>query len=479
MSFRSLAESSRVMTSMKPERVIANCLSGNKSNQYMVVYYFYSPESNTRLSDEDFREIFFHLTDAHCDEVDDDPDPIHLISQLSQTESTTMNAGRVVSILKSVLECNDNEDRAKLMVPLFTRLCSRDMHPLLMRMSVRAGIVRRRHIIAALAWANGELFYQIKRASYLVGLERTCFVLSQGSDLHPLIEPKCGIGLVIPSPTYVDSPSEVKFTDCYMEYPEGEWMTLHVAEGFSKLFDSSGSEVEMDDTYELYSGFPIGIYLVEYASHRGRQLVVCDLLSTAEMTYQQRRLQLQKTLPKWALKNTIKLKDPTDASQHLSKDRAVILWNAGGVHTYENTHYEMIVLSGKAKRNPIFRVVSGKWVQSIHGSQAPLLGKWRIGARDGNTYYPVGLIEATPEVAKRLKSMIPNHSKLLNDEFTIESPVFVEVEVNASGWGDYGPYVHGRVVSVMAEAGIKDCIGVEEIEMITGMDGNDGEEQTG
>ena len=142
MSFRSLAESSRVMTSMKPERIIANCLSGNKSNQYMVVYYFYSPESNTRLSDEDFREIFFHLTDAHCDEVDDDPDPIHLISQLSQTDSTTMNAGRVVSILKSVLECNDNEDRAKLMVPLFTRLCSRDIHPLLMRMSVRAGIVR-------------------------------------------------------------------------------------------------------------------------------------------------------------------------------------------------------------------------------------------------------------------------------------------------------------------------------------------------
>ena len=75
--------------------------------------------------------------------------------------------------------------------------------------------------------------------------------------------------------------------------------------------------------------------------------------------------------------------------------------------------------------------------------------------------------------------MIPNHSKLLNDEFTIESPVFVEVEVNASGWGDYGPYVHGRVVSVVAEAGIKDCIGVEEIEMITGMDGNDGEEQAG
>ena len=93
------------------------------------------------------------------------------------------------------------------------------------------------------------------------------------------------------------------------------------------------------------------------------------------------------------------------------------------------------------------------------------------------TYYPVGLIEATPEAVKRLKSMIPNHSKLLNDEFTIESPVFVEVEVNASGWGDYGPYVHGRVVSVVAEAGIKDCIGVEEIEMITGMDGNDGEEQ--
>jgi hypothetical protein len=466
------------MGSMKPERLIASCLNANKSNQYAIVYYFYSPSSDVRLSDEDFREIFFHLTDAHADEVDDDPDPIHLLSQLSEAESTTMNAGRAISILKTVLTSDDNELRAEYMRPLFQRIDARDLHSLIMRMSVRTGVARRRHIIAALAWVNGELYYQIKRASYLVGMERTCFVLSQGDDLYPLIQPKTGIGIIIPSPTYVGSPDEVKFTGCYMEHPEGEWMTLHVMEDSIKLFDSSGSEVDMEGGYEIYLTFPEGIYLVEYASHRGRQLLVCDILNDKNLTYANRRKALEERLPKWALKKVKKLSDPTDASKHITKDKAVILWNADGVNTYENTHYEMVVMSAKVKKKPMFRIISGKWVESIHGSHAPLVGKWRVAARDGNSYYPVGLIEAEPDVAKKLKQMNPSSTKLLNDEFTLTTPVFVEAEVNAAGWGDYGPYIHGRIISIVHFAGKKDCVGIEEIEMLCGMDedGTDGQQ---
>ena len=479
LPFRSLAESSRVMHSIKPERIITNCLNACKSNQYPIVYYFYPPESDTRLSDEDFREIFYFLTDAHIEEVDDDPDPIHLLSKLSEVMDTTMNAGRALSILKSVLDSSiDNEQRAVLMRPLFGRINSRDLHPLIMRMSVRGGVVRRRNIIAALAWTNGKLFYQIKRASYLVGLERTCSVLSTGGELWPLIQPKKGIGMVIPSPSYRDSPNEIKFSKCYMEYPEGEWMSLHIMKDRVMLFDSSGKE--KDIVVFDYQDFPEGIYLVEYASGRDVEMMVCDILfdGSADFSYEQRREVMENTLPKWAIKKVKRLNDPTDAAQHISEDRAVILWNAEGIHTFENTHYEMVILSAKKKKQPIFKIVSGRWVESIHGSQSSLVGKWRIAARDGDTYYPVGLIESEPHVAKRLKSFVDGGAQWrLNDEFKFDRPVFVEVEVNAGGWGDYGPYIHGRIVGLASEAGRKDCIGIEEIDLICGMGGNEEERE--
>ena len=246
-------------------------------------------------------------------------------------------------------------------------------------------------------------------------------------------------------------------------------MSLHVLkDGGCMLFDSSGKEISMEKhTIDIYSEFPEAIYLVEYASGREMEIMVSDIIfdGSADFTYESRRETMTATLPKWAIKEVKKISDPIDA---MGEEGAVILWNKDGIHTFENTHYEMVVLTTKKKPKHIFRIVSGRWVESIHGHEATMIGKWRIAARDGESYYPVGLVEAEPDVQRRLKSVLVPSKSYMNDDVKLEHPVFVEVDVNTGGWGDYGPYIHGRVVALSPQSGRRDCVGIDEIEMICG-----------
>ena len=41
--------------------------------------------------------------------------------------------------------------------------------------------------------------------------------------------------------------------------------------------------------------------------------------------------------------------------------------------------------------------------------------------------------------------------------------MFVEVEVLSSGWGDIGAYMSCKIVGLAENAGIADCLGVEEL----------------
>jgi len=470
LSFRSLGEACRVMTAMDPVRVISNCIAAMKREQWLVVFFFYPPAWATRrLSDEDFREIFYHLTDAYPEEVDEDPDPIFLLANLSLTPNTTMSASHVVKTLMKIMETEDNEIRAALLRPLFSRIENRDIQHALMRLSVKGSVVKRRHILAALARVNSELMYRVRRASFLVGLERVCSVLSEGQELWPLITPKPSIGLVIPAPISMETAS-VPFTSCYMEYPEGEWMTLHVLkDGKRMLFDSAGDEVVIEDsTIAMTEDFDNGVYLVEYASGREIEIMVVDILfdGSVDFSYSRRRDSMKERLPKWAIKEVIPLDDPTEAVQHIEEKASVLLWNKDGMLTYENTRYEVVILTLKSSPSKVFRVMGGKWVETVEG--APRLGKWRVAARDGDSFYPVGLIEAEVDVETRLKKVCPPSKPYIGDEMALTGPMFVQVDVYAAGWGDYGPYIHGRIISISPESGLSDCVGVEEIEMLCG-----------
>ena len=153
LMYRSLAESWRVLTAYRLRsraEIVANNIRASMSETWTVVSFFYPKDGiGNRLSDEDFREIFFLLTDAYPEEVDDNPDPLNLLTSLSETEITTDTAKSVVDRMHSILEAPDNEVRTWLIRPLFDRISKRDLHPFFMRLSVRASPVRRRDVVSA------------------------------------------------------------------------------------------------------------------------------------------------------------------------------------------------------------------------------------------------------------------------------------------------------------------------------------------
>ena len=91
--YRSLAESWRVMSEYRVRNrgeIVANCIRASMQDAWSIISFFYPKDGiGNRLSDEDFREIFYLLTDAYPDEIESNPDPIDLLVSLSETEVTT------------------------------------------------------------------------------------------------------------------------------------------------------------------------------------------------------------------------------------------------------------------------------------------------------------------------------------------------------------------------------------------------------
>ena len=97
---------------------------------------------------------------------------------LSETEVTTGHAKSIVSRLHNILEAEDNEVRSWLIRPLFETINKRDLHPLFLRMSVRASPIRRRDAIMALAMAYEHPFHHVRTSVNLLGLKNTVRDLS-------------------------------------------------------------------------------------------------------------------------------------------------------------------------------------------------------------------------------------------------------------------------------------------------------------
>ena len=202
LSYRSLSESWRVMSAYKlrnRSEIVANNLRASMDDPWTVISFFYPRSLNgSRLSDEDFREIYFLLTDAYPGEVEENPDPIHLLVQLSETENTVGTGKSVVDRISKILAATDNEVRAWLIRPLFERINKRDLHPLFMRLSVRSAPVRRREVLSALALAYDQPFHHIRTSANLLGLGNTVRDLSLSSFDYKQVRPLLGEPIIIP-----------------------------------------------------------------------------------------------------------------------------------------------------------------------------------------------------------------------------------------------------------------------------------------
>ena len=446
--------------------LIANNLIAASSNQWPVVFFFYSPSSDFRLSDEDFREIYYLLTGAFPSEVEDSPDPLSLLSQLSETEMTEMTMLSAYTRIENILKPNiDNETRSKLLHPLFFKINAIDMKVFLHRLSVRGCPVKRRDIISGLSKANGERFHHIRSSMNLTGLKKTAMLLSSGAFEYEAIRPRNGWPLVIPSPIFVDDPSSVRFTKCFVEEAEGAWVSVHIGD-VNQGFTASGSELPEAPSvlkgWAVAAMIPNGIYLCDYAETRDNPLLIVDHLTPDDpkSSFESRRKWIKDTIASWAIKPLMGLDDPLSVVE-LDKKGPIVLRNARGILSYENTSDELVLM--RAEKKPrILRVTGGRMIQLQTGT--PPYPVWTVSARDGLGYYPLGEIESNTAATAFIKRHIDSPYKTIEGEnIRIDVPCFVEVTIDATGWGDFGPYISGSITKGSPASGISDVIGVEEI----------------
>ena len=465
LKYRSLAETWRVMTLYRLRNraeMVANNIRAETTDPWYVVSFFYPKNGvGNRLSDEDFREIYFLLTDAYPEEVEANPDPIDLLTSLSETVVTEGHAKAIVDRMHKILEADDNEVRAWLIRPLFDRINKRDLHPLFMRLSIRAAPVRRRDVVRALGMAYDQPFHHVRTSVNLLGLRNTVRDLNMGSFNYNKIRPIPNMPLLIPSPNLVESTDAVAFTRCYAEIVEGVWATLHHSPSGTVGFSASGEELPDDDGWmERWASslnLPEGVYLVDYAEHRENPMLLIDWLNPDDpkATYTKRRRRFN-DIPAWGMKSMTMLEAPYHARTHIESGLPFILRNARGMLTYENT-IEEIALLNPVSKDRILRVLSGRVIDSTTGGAPRKL--WKLGVRDGFDYYPVCEMESDFD----FNNYCASYKMIDGEAIKIDTPLFVTVDILSSGWGDIGAYVMGTITGIKTDAGISECMGVEEI----------------
>ena len=469
LSYRSLAESWRVMSAYKLRNraeIVANNLRASMDDPWTVVSFFYPRSLNgDRLSDEDFREIYFLLTDAYPDEIEPNPDPINFLTQLSETETTTGTGKSVVDRISKILVAEDNQVRAWLIRPLFERINKRDLHPFFMRLSVRSAPVRRREVLSALALAYDYPFHHIRTSANLLGLGNTVRDLSLSSFDYTQVRPIPGSPIVIPTPTLVESVATVAFTKCLLETVEGAWVTIHRG-AKTTGFTASGYELPDDDNWiERWAdsiNLDPGIYLCDYAEMRDNPLLLIDWLdpSDPQMTFAKRRERFT-NIPEWAKKPMVALDRPYHSEKYQETGHPFLLRNARGILTYENTMEEVALLNPISKHRTM-RVLSGRVFQNLaQGPQMYVL--WKVGVRDGFDYFPIAEMTSGNLKDQDFKRYCAEWKWLPGEAIKVEHPLFVKVDILTSGWGDIGAYVNGNIVEIDNSAGIADTMGVEEI----------------
>ena len=125
-----------------------------------------------------------------------------------------------------------------------------------------------------------------------------------------------------------------------------------------------------------------------------------------------------------------------------------------------------VVLVNPNPNQCVFRILNGIWGEVIENGGVRL-AKWRIGAVDGDDYLPVGIVEASVDLSKTLNKYCENSSAYEGENVAISSPVFVNVEVIASGFGVLGGYVQGQITSVAHSAGKRDVVRVEQLDFLS------------
>tara|TARA_R100001509_G_C4868335_1_gene215826 strand:- start:899 stop:1678 length:780 start_codon:yes stop_codon:yes gene_type:complete len=250
-----------------------------------------------------------------------------------------------------------------------------------------------------------------------------------------------------------------------LETVEGAWVTIH--HGNNTIgYTASGYGLPDDDEWIAKWAKSIklepGIYLCDYAEMRDNPLLLIDWLNPddPQATLATRRQRFE-NVPEWAIKPMVALDRPYHSEKYQDTGHPFLLRNARGILTYENTIEEVALLNPVSKHR-VMRVLSGRVVQNL--SQGPqMYVMWKLGVRDGFDYFPITEMTSGNLKDADFSRYCAKWKWLPGEAINVDTPLFVKVDILASGWGDIGAYVNGNIVEIDGSAGIADTMGVEEI----------------
>lgn len=459
----------------RPSVVLESCFNMNQGEIVEYIRFFYQDDRvDYRLTDEDLREIFYLLTDVYPEEVHEDPDLIQILSNLSEQIESKASFTRIHSLMKGMLDADNNNIRAMQMRSILTRLIPRDAYWVILRMQRKANPFKRRDVIMALANVFNIPSVRLTHASSFMDLPTIAKHLIEGKDIATT--PVIGDKMLMPLPVRWTE-AGLPFTETYLEVIRGERLTLHTEEldkntSFTMVLDPNGQEVTKEAVKDVSQFLPNGIYTIEYVPKDDFPITVVDVLlcdSVQDSPFSQRREWLEEILPDMFLKPMVHVRNPSEMKRKCPKNGITFLHNGDAIVDYTNPRSSIVRYTTKATGD-VFRVIGGVW-QHQDGRGLVLSG-WQVAARDGvDGYYEVGVIQAEPDLEKQLRDRVQKAKALEGEMALMVGPTFAQVDVHYADYDDRGIIIQGVITDIISNAGISDVVPVEEVEWLVGDDG--------
>ncbi len=454
----------------RPAVVLESCFNMNRGEIVEFIRFFYEDDRvEYRLTDEDLREIFYLLTDVYPEEVDENPDLNQILSNLSEQNESKASFARVHSLMKGMLDADNNNIRAMQMRSILTRLIPRDAYWVILRMQRKANPFKRRDVIMALANVFNIPSVRLTHASTFMDLPSIAKHLLEDKELA--LTPVVGDKLLMPLPVRWTEKG-LPFTDTNLEVIRGERLTLHVDEDLFSLRDPNGVEVK-HDVDVLQSMLDNGIYVVERVQADDFPVTLVDVLLNSEdihnKPFSDRREWLEENIPEFFIKPITHVRNPSEMKRKCPKNGIAFLHNGDAIVDYNNPRKSIVRFTTKATGD-IFRIIGGVW-QHQDGRGLVLSG-WQVAARDGvDGYYEVGVIPAEADLEKRLRNRVQGGKALEGEMVLMDGPIFAQVDIHFADYDDRGIVIQGVITDIISNAGISDVVPVEEVEWLVGDDG--------
>lgn len=440
----------------------------------LIDFFYEDSRIDRKLTDEDLREVFYHLTDLYPEEAVDDPDIVAELSKLVKTDAeTTMTFGFAYQRMQDILNADDNRVRAMIVRIILKRTHPRDAYWFLLRLTRTANPFKRRDILKALGQCYGMPTQRLMQESMFSSIRAVAEKVMAGAELIGV--PSTGNPVILPLPRRhrgEDLPFNGK--DAELEVIRGERLTLHINDKIGSVaYDPHGVEVQEIDSTQLASCLEAGIYVVEHTPQDDFPLKVCDILTLEggkahEWTRSKRRQYIDDNLSDLLVKDTQAVENMRGIKKLSPKNGVVFIHNPESKLTFTNSSDEVVLFSTK-HTGEVFRLVAGVWQHEP--ARGLVLNGWRVAARDGiDGYYEVGTISAEPHMEKKLAHLTTAGTAVEGSRVDMKAPTFVEVEIHFADYDERGIHIQGVITGLAPSAGLSDVVPVEEVEYLVGED---------